>query len=179
MNIIPTVGRVMWFYPSTKTGHNNFTSPRAGEPCAAIVAAVNADNMVNLTVFDAGGFPHPRQNVPVVQEDGMKPIYGYYASWMPFQQSQAKKAAAELPPVDNAHVAPGCEQFSYADIKHAEATAAGIPSGYSADQLRAGALDAAIRAHPGSSKENIAEAAQAYLIFLQTGQPDKGPILPA
>jgi hypothetical protein len=90
----PTPGRVMWFYEDPRCGQSNFTSPRYGEPLAAIVASVRpADDlrlMVNLSVFDADGKQHPRQNVVVVQ-DGEEIPDCAYVCWMPYQIGQAKK----------------------------------------------------------------------------------------
>lgn len=137
MSIIPTVGRVMLFYPDHRTEQNNFSKPRLGEPCAALVASVNAENMVNLTVSDASGMPHPRRNVPVVQEGETPPATGYYATWMPYQVGQAKNAVSAAEPPDAISV-----------------------------QMRAAALDCAMRTIGVPNYERVLEAAEAYLVFL-------------
>lgn len=96
MNTIikPTVGRVVWFHPSTVIGSTDFSPPAAGQPLAAIVAAVLATGELNLTVFDAVGNPHSQTLVPLVQEGEDVPANGYYAEWMPYQKGQAAKTEA-------------------------------------------------------------------------------------
>jgi hypothetical protein len=91
--IKPTVGRVVWFYPSKVTGEAGFASPVEGEPLAAIIAKVWNDKLINLTVFDANGVPHSRTSVALVQDGEPIPTNGYYATWMPYQVGQAKGAA--------------------------------------------------------------------------------------
>lgn len=93
--ITPTVGRVVWFYPPTGQCSPDFSPPAAGQPLAAIVAAVLAGcgiDIVNLTVFDAVGTPYPISLVPLIQEGQELPEQGFYATWMPYQVDQAKKA---------------------------------------------------------------------------------------
>lgn len=108
--IKPTIGRVVWFYPSSQTGNAGFAAPADGEPLAAVVAKVWSDNLLNLTVFDANGVAHSRTSVALVQDGEPVPPHGYYATWMPYQVGQAKKHEPQ-PPADNAHVAEGCEKF--------------------------------------------------------------------
>jgi hypothetical protein len=91
--ITPTVGRVVWFYPPSNSIETGFSGPAEGEPLAAIIARAWNDSMVNLTVFDASGRPHPRTSVPLVQEDKIAPR-GNYCTWMPFQKGQARAQAA-------------------------------------------------------------------------------------
>jgi hypothetical protein len=52
--IIPTVGRVMWFTPSTVHPGPDFLTNDPKQPCAAMVAYVWNDRLVNLTVSDHG-----------------------------------------------------------------------------------------------------------------------------
>lgn len=104
----PTVGRIMWFYPNPHSA--GLVHPRAGQPLSGSVASVSEDGMfVNMSVIDADGNPRARQNIPVVQADMPAPN-GAYACWMPYQVGQARKHEPQ-PPVDNAHVAAGAEQF--------------------------------------------------------------------
>jgi hypothetical protein len=87
--IKPTIGRVVWFYP---TGH------KAGEqPLAAIVAHVWSDTCVNLAVFDANGrpMPNPPTSVLLLQEGNERPTGGNFCEWMPYQIGQAKKHETE------------------------------------------------------------------------------------
>lgn len=97
--IPPTVGRVLWFYPSQRTGESDFARHAAGGPYAAIIAHVLDDSMVNLTVFDANGVPHSRTSVPLIHVDDMVADHAF-CGWMPFQKGQAARqdtqAAAQV-----------------------------------------------------------------------------------
>ena len=87
--ITPTPGRIVWYWPSTNDG----LSALAGQPLAAIVAAVHDDRHVNLSVVDAHGNHHGRTNVFLSQPDQERPVsrdYGF-AEWMPYQKGQAAK----------------------------------------------------------------------------------------
>ena len=90
--IPPTVGRVLWFYPSAKAADNGFARKESG-PYAAIIARVWNDRLVNLTVFDAVGVPHGRTSVLLRQAEDGVPI-GSFCEWMPYQQGQAAKTEA-------------------------------------------------------------------------------------
>jgi len=93
MKILPTVGRVVWF-----RAPEEFQIRRAGddEPFAAIIAHVETESQVNLTVFDHFGHPHPVVNVHLVQDGEDIPESGTYCQWMPYQISVAR---GEIPPV--------------------------------------------------------------------------------
>lgn len=94
--IKPSIGRVVWFTPSSNTGSADFAP---GALLAAIVAHVHSDRLVNLAVFDANGRAHSRTSVTLLQDDDAKPEGGYFAEWMPFQKGQAaKQEAAEAKP---------------------------------------------------------------------------------
>ena len=82
--ITPTVGRVVWFYPSSGQDY-----PGKPGPLAAHIAFVHSDRMVNLMVIDANGNPHPETRVPLVQPEDEQPG-GMFCQWMPFQKVQAK-----------------------------------------------------------------------------------------
>ena len=90
----PTVGRVVWFWPSPD---EQMALPREGQPLAAHVAAVSEDgSTVNLQVIDANGHAHARQEVPFC-EGGLLPGGQSYADWMPYQRAQHAKQDAERP----------------------------------------------------------------------------------
>lgn len=91
--IKPTIGRVVWFTPSSNSTEAGFTASDPAQKCAAIVAYVWADDMVNLHVIDHNGNGHSRTSVRLVQENEPKPD-GYYCEWMPYQIGQAKAQAA-------------------------------------------------------------------------------------
>jgi hypothetical protein len=88
--IKPTVGRVVLFTPST-TPDPGFIHRDKVKPCAAIVAYVWSDRMVNLVVFDQNGTAFGKTSVALLQDDDAKPEYGYFCSWMPYQTGQAAK----------------------------------------------------------------------------------------
>lgn len=92
--IIPTVGRVVWFYPAPKSGEAGFACNESGGPYAAIIARVWNDSMVNLAVIDANGTLHSRTSVHLVQGDEAAPDSAF-CGWMPFQKGQAAKQDAQ------------------------------------------------------------------------------------
>lgn len=87
MEIKPTIGRVVWFYPH---GHREGSLPHA-----AMIAFVHSDELVNLGVLDPNGRHYNETSVTLVQDGDAAPESGRYATWMPFQIGQAKKVEAE------------------------------------------------------------------------------------
>lgn len=83
--IVPTVGRVVWFYKYSAEGHKG--------PLAAHVAFVHSDTMLNLMVIDENGNPRSETSVRLVQE-GEECPQADYACWMPYQKGQAQKTEA-------------------------------------------------------------------------------------
>jgi hypothetical protein len=75
------------------------------------------DTNVNLATFDENGHSFSVTSVYLMQEGSKSPGIGPFCEWMPYQKGQAAKTEeleaqlAAAPPVDNAHVAEGCEQF--------------------------------------------------------------------
>ena len=112
----PTVGRVVWFWPSI---NELLALPRAGQPLAAHVAAVSEDgSTVNLQVIDANGYAHACQDVPFFE--GGHPDGRSYADWMPYQRAQhAKNESAPLgssdSPASAVMTSPVVETKTYAD----------------------------------------------------------------
>jgi hypothetical protein len=91
MKIVPTVGRVVWFYENGKTQLD------AGEqPNAAMVAYVHGDGrLINIGYFDHNGLPRQSTSVRLMQEGETDfPAYSF-CTWMPYQVGQAKKHADE------------------------------------------------------------------------------------
>lgn len=90
--IKPTIGRVVWFWPSIEfvAYRNDFAISSRTEPCAAIVSKVLSDHVVNLAVFDQNGRSHPVTLCPLIQ-DGDEMPSGSYCEWMPYQKGQAAK----------------------------------------------------------------------------------------
>lgn len=60
--------------------------------CAALVAFVHSDSMLNLCVSDQNGVSFPATSVRLLQEgDEIPPRGTHYCSWMPYQVGQANK----------------------------------------------------------------------------------------
>lgn len=85
--IQPTVGRVVWYYPS---------GPASQQPLAALIACVWSDTCVNLAIFGGDGVPMPKPptSILLVQDDNPVPSGGHYCTWMPYQKGQAAKTEA-------------------------------------------------------------------------------------
>lgn len=88
--IPPTIGRKVWYWPVNDAGIAVYS---VGQPCDATVVYVWGDNCVNLRVTDHGGNSHSRNSVLLHQGavDDRPP--SSCATWMPYQQGQAKKAS--------------------------------------------------------------------------------------
>lgn len=86
--IVPTVGRVVWFWPGGRRAKENGV-----QPYAALVAFVHSDRLVNLGYVDANGGHSSATSVTLVQEGDAVPDFGF-AEWMPYQVGQAKAQAA-------------------------------------------------------------------------------------
>jgi hypothetical protein len=83
--IIPTVGRVLWFYQYVEGYQHK-------GPLAAIIACVIKEDEVNLMVIGQDGNPRAQINVPLIQghEDGAVPGCDF-CEWMPCQLGQQAK----------------------------------------------------------------------------------------
>lgn len=104
--IKPTVGRKVWYRPSQYDLSGLGAMVVLGEqPLDATVIAVWNDRLVNLQITDIMGKPFTKTSAVLVQEDDAPPMQGKpdaagnptpggYAEWMPYQQGQAKAAAA-------------------------------------------------------------------------------------
>jgi hypothetical protein len=90
--ILPAVGRIVWFRPYNK---KSVVLLDAEQPCAAMVAFVWSDRLVNLTVSDHHGATCSRSSVRLVQDGDPIPDGEDYCAWMPYQVEQARKHAAE------------------------------------------------------------------------------------
>jgi hypothetical protein len=185
--ITPTVGRVVWFYPSRLVGESGFASPPEGEPLAAVIARVWNDRMVNLTVFDANGAPHPRTSVPLVQDDQLTPRDSY-CTWMPFQKGQARAQAAAQ--TANSVASDACKAQSAEpaatplainkrvnDALKAATTGAALPRPSRREQLEAELVAGAARVlaeNPNHAKD-LAEGIKDFLNVLHPLTPLPNP----
>src|SRR4029079_5869109 len=91
--IKPTVGRVVWFTPSSPLNMPPSFRTLGDQPCSASVAYVWNDRLVNLTVSAPYGNTFNMTSGPLLQDDDEKPAGGYFAEWMPYQVGQAAKHA--------------------------------------------------------------------------------------
>lgn len=88
--IKPTVGRVVWYWPTLQdVSALKLAYSDTEQPLAATVAYVWRDDLVNLSIVDQNGMPFARTSVPLL-EDMLRPAGGY-AEWMPYQKGQAAK----------------------------------------------------------------------------------------
>lgn len=89
--ITPTVGRVVWYYPSVDSGK--------GQPYPAIITHVWGDACVNLSVQNDASYPLPAGETNptsvALATDGESPA-GRTWAWMPYQTGQAAKSKAQL-----------------------------------------------------------------------------------
>lgn len=99
--IFPTVGRVVWYWPSAEETKRRFMSDKhmrqedvgGPQPFAAQIVYVLNNRTVNLSVTDHHGRVHARHDVQLVQ-DGEEAPKGAYCRWMPYQVGQAAKTEA-------------------------------------------------------------------------------------
>lgn len=96
--IKPSNGRVVWFTPAVDPASrpHGFEYHDVKQPCAATVAYVWGDRMVNLSVVDQAGKTFPQTSVMLLQDDDRKPEEGRFCSWMPNQLGQAAKTEAAV-----------------------------------------------------------------------------------
>lgn len=91
MQIVPTVGRVVHYFPSSlDVLEGEAMTIHGPAPCTALIVYVWSETCVNLTVFDHAGNPHPRTSV-AINVQGASP----HAEWMAYQVGQAKKHEAD------------------------------------------------------------------------------------
>lgn len=86
--ISPTIGRVIWFYP---------TADSTGQAYPAFVNYVHSDRMINVAGFTHVGTTFSESSVTLVQEGDDEPRSAH-ARWMPYQVGQAKKHEAPQAP---------------------------------------------------------------------------------
>jgi len=92
--ISPTVGRVVWVWP-TKT--SRAIAPKEGsaaQPFVGFVTYVHGDREINVAGFDHSGLHFSATRVPLMQDDDKAPEGCIYAMWMPYQKAQAAKTEA-------------------------------------------------------------------------------------
>lgn len=95
--ITPTIGRRIWYVPSTydrgglKDKPSSIIEGSSTQPCDAGIVFVHNDRLVNLLVTDHNGNTHKRTSVTLWQPgDTITHADGGYAVWMDYQQQQAQ-----------------------------------------------------------------------------------------
>jgi len=88
----PTIGRVAWYRP--REDEKKLIANDGIQPCAALVAYVHGERMVNLSVHDMYGYAHSVRSVSFHHGDASECPPGS-CCWMPYQQKLAAKVAAE------------------------------------------------------------------------------------
>lgn len=86
--IVPTNGRVVWFYPGGKSAFDAGVQPHSAQ-----VAYVHNVRLVNLGALQSNGVAYSATSVQLLQDDDAMPE-GPFAMWMPYQQGQAAKTEA-------------------------------------------------------------------------------------
>jgi hypothetical protein len=92
--IVPTIGRVVWYFPSEDDLSKLGMIKHGDQPFDAHVIYVWSETCVNLLVVDHAGYTFTRTSVPI-NVDGASPR----AEWMPYQREQAAKHAGDAAPV--------------------------------------------------------------------------------
>jgi len=86
MSINPTVGRIVWFYPSqddVEEGIDYRDQPLVGQ-----IVYVHNTQLVNLHVLDASGNAWKFEEVLLFQDRFPEGYKGRGAEWMPYQKKQ-------------------------------------------------------------------------------------------
>lgn len=89
--IIPTIGRVLHYWPALSEGLPGPTD----QPCDAHVACLLPDGKLTLMIVDHNGHPHARQSVTLIQPGEARPETGgvAFCEWMGYQVDEARRRA--------------------------------------------------------------------------------------
>lgn len=89
--ITPTIGRKVWFWPVSEQQMMQHSPDQALD---ATIIYVHSDSHVNLHIIDHNGREHVRINMFLFPDaDITKRPGSSCATWMPYQQGQAKANA--------------------------------------------------------------------------------------
>ena len=88
--IVPTIGRVVHYRPSSYDKAAGMDIYDDKTPLTANIVYVWSDTCINLVVFDHGGHSFARTSVPINETSGASA----WAEWMDFQKGQAAKTEA-------------------------------------------------------------------------------------
>lgn len=101
--IKPTIGRVLWFWPSLEV-QQGFVVLHPEQACVAQIAYVWADDLINISANDHRGIQKAFTSVPLIQPGQSKPASGFCCEWMPFQVGQAAAQSSVAGRLENAGV---------------------------------------------------------------------------
>lgn len=92
--ILPTVGRRVWFWPTTHCLDNGFRQLDPKQPCDAGVIYVHPNGRVNVMATDHRGLTVAFYDVEIMPANHVQegPPSAPFAQWMPYQAAQAAKA---------------------------------------------------------------------------------------
>lgn len=90
--IKPTIGRVVWFWPTDTERVQLHLGGDPKQPLSAQISYVWNDRMVNIGGLTQNGMPFGRTSVLLMQGDESYTPHQGFCQWMPFQI----KAAAEV-----------------------------------------------------------------------------------
>lgn len=89
--IPPTVGRVIWVWPSADVRSHAILDPT--QPFTASIAYVHSDTDINVAGADHLGTSFQAQHVPLWDGETERPAVVCW-QWMPYQKGQAAKTEA-------------------------------------------------------------------------------------
>jgi hypothetical protein len=91
--MVPTVGRIVWFYP----GEDSHIVAGSSKFVGAMVQAVYDDTTVAVTGVDMDGESFCIEEISLFDpyHPGLDPDIGGYATWMPYQVAQAAKESGK------------------------------------------------------------------------------------
>lgn len=100
--IKPTVGRVVWYWPTAEDiqCRNLSVCDTGPQPFAATIACVHSDRRVALSVVDHAGKQFGLSDVMLLQVSDDGRAAPGYAQWMPYQKGQAAKTEALAAKID-------------------------------------------------------------------------------
>ncbi len=114
VKIVPTIGRVVLYFPS-EADRMEGMEVHSDAPCAALVAYVHSDYVVNLLVTDHDGNAWARRSVQINVEGPH--CETPHAEWMAYQQGQAAKTEkAEAALAAASDLAPEFQQYRRSQI---------------------------------------------------------------
>jgi hypothetical protein len=80
MSLLPTVGRMVHYYP--KRGFLGYPA-EADAPLVAFIAAVWSEVLINIGGFDSHGVPFATQSVRLLRPGEQRPLGGHFCAWPP------------------------------------------------------------------------------------------------